>query len=81
MNHKELYRDIEKWRADCRGQKRRYYGRTSGIYPVRPYTQEEDQKILAHEIPDTRLSEEIKRSVRAIQIRRSRLKKQKKETW
>lgn len=41
----------------------------------KPFTPEEDEKILKHEITDRELSEIIYHSVESIQIRRSRLLK------
>ena len=45
----------------------------AGKFPSRPYTEEEDQMILEHSIPDRELSDKISRSVGAIQKRRYRL--------
>lgn len=39
-----------------------------------PFTEREDALILAHSVPDTKLSKRIGRSVCAIQMRRSRLR-------
>lgn len=40
-----------------------------------PWTDDDDEQVLAHAIPDRELSERIGRGVQAIQLRRSRLKK------
>lgn len=53
--------------------KARNYNQT-GPSSGEPWTQEEDRRVLAHTIPDRQLAAEINRSVRAIQIRRSRIK-------
>ncbi len=39
------------------------------------WTSKQDEKVLKHDIPDSELSAIIHHSVKAIQIRRSRLKK------
>ena len=72
MNRKESYANIDKWRATCSKQKKRYYGRTQ-LYEPREWTQEEIDLILARDMTDMELSELIHRSVQAIQIKRSRL--------
>lgn len=70
------YKSYEKYRINALLEKQRYRDRTgSGKYARRAYSKEEDERILAHDITDRELSKQIKRSVEAIQIRRSRLKK------
>ena len=78
MSFKSLrYKDVEKYRINNLLAKQRYRDRTgSGKYARRLYSKEEDERILAHDITDRELSKQIKRSVEAIQIRRSRLKKE-----
>ena len=65
----------------CEARKRynkKYYKRTA-IYKKRAWTKEEDELVLKHSITDTELSDLIRRSVRSIQIRRSRLKNKSKK--
>lgn len=73
-NRRKDYKDMERYAKTRAAQRERYYGTTSNIYPPRPWTAEEDEKILAHLTTDSKLSEELKRSVAAIQLRRFRLK-------
>lgn len=77
MNRKENYRDMNKWRDTCRRQNRRYYRKTQAYSEIsnrRKWTQEEDSEILRRDISDRELALKLKRSMSAIQIRRSRLK-------
>ena len=53
-----------------------YYAQTAFLYPPRPWTDEEDKLVLAHEIPDRELSARIRRSMKAISNRRWRLRKE-----
>lgn len=74
---KANYRDLNKYYKTRRAQVRRYVLRTgSGKYPKRPWSGEDDQRVLNHSIPDRQLSKQIQRSVTAIQIRRCKLKKE-----
>lgn len=74
MNRKDSYKDIEKWRNTCKKQKDRYYGKTANAKNGgMSYTHEEIKLILNHDISDTELALALNRSVRAIQIKRSRL--------
>lgn len=78
MNRKDAYASLDKWKDTCRKQKQRYYGKTqiySDVSKKCKWTYEEDMKILRHEKSDHELASELKRSVRAIQVRRCRLKK------
>jgi len=71
-----LYTDKGKATRTATLQKRRYRARTgSGIYERREWTGAEDQAVLAHAIPDRELAPKLERSVQAIQVRRSRLRK------
>ena len=75
-NRKALYKNKDKFRETFREQKARYRKRTgSGEYAPSTYTDEQNQMILAHEIPDRELSEIIKHSVDSIQRQRCKLKK------
>ncbi len=75
MNRKKSYRDMEKYRKACRRQNQRYYGKTSFLYQPRLWTAKEDALVMERNITDPELSEKIGRSVRAIQLRRHRLRK------
>lgn len=77
-NRKNGYRDMEKFKKTRNAQKQRYYNQTA-IYKPSRWTCEQDTMVLEHTIPDSELSSIIKHSVRAIQHRRCRLKKAKKE--
>ena len=71
MNRQNQYVDINKWRATCREQKRRYYGRTANAKNSKNrYTPEETEMILSHEVTDHELAKLLGRSVAAIQIHR-----------
>ena len=70
---KKVYKDSEKYRKIRNKERIKYYRKTA-IHPKKPWTKEDDAKVLAHEITDTELSKRIKHSVEAIQIRRCRLK-------
>lgn len=74
MNRKEGYCDMQRYRETCNRQNRRYYGKTA-IYKPSHWSEHDDELVLAHSVSDHALSEKIGHSVRAIQIRRSRLKK------
>lgn len=74
---KEDYTDTEKFTKTRKSQRNRYYRKTA-IYPPNSWTYEQDKKVLKHDIPDSELSAIIHHSVKAIQIRRSRLKKAQK---
>lgn len=57
---------------------RRYRERTGAGTAANRYgrwTEEQDQRVLAHSIPDRDLAKEFGRSVNAIGVRRSKLKK------
>lgn len=75
-NTRKMYKDMNKYHATQRKYKTGYRERTgSGLYEPRPYDADEDEMILKHEIPDRELSVMLERSVLAIQIHRTRLKK------
>lgn len=59
MNRKEDYRDMEKYHKACQRQHRRYYSKTSFLYPSHPWTAEEDALVIKHEITDSELSEKM----------------------
>lgn len=64
----------ERQRERKRLEHKRYYGKTSFLYPRRKWSPEEDKLVLAHIIPDSELSVKIQRSLKAICNRRCRLK-------
>ena len=73
---KKHYKDMDKYRATRERYKAKYRRMTgAGVYNRRPWTEEEVDMVLAHEIPDRELSEKINRSVGSIQIMRTRVKK------
>lgn len=66
-----------KWRANNRDKmtanKKRVYQQTQGGRNTgKPWTDEEIKRVLAHEIPDRQLADELGRSVQAIQVIRSK---------
>ena len=77
MNRKYAYKDMDRFRATCRKQNRKYYAKTQGYGWVR-WTPEADALVLAHSITDTVLSAQIGHGVAAIQARRVMLRKKAK---
>ena len=73
-NRKENYRDMRKFLITRNAQRKRYYDKTA-IYEPSSWTNDQDRLVLEHMITDSELSSLIGHSVRAIQIRRCRLKK------
>lgn len=72
MNRKSDYKNIDKWRKTCRKQKNKYYGKTAfAENHHKPWTEEEIDIVMRHEVPDCMISETIGRSMGAIQIRRT----------
>ena len=76
MNRRSDYKDLEKWRKTKKLQQKRYYDKHAkcAINSRERYTEEEIEMILNHEISDVELSKKIGRSVKAIQIKRCKLK-------
>lgn len=74
MNRKKDYKDLTKWKDTCKRQNLKYYRKTQK-YERRHWTNHEDKLVLERTMTDTELSEKIKRSVKAIQLRRHRLKR------
>jgi len=67
--------EMEKYHDIAKRWKKGYRKRTgSDRYIPREWSPEDDKLILEHKIPDRELSEQIQRSVTAIQVRRCRLK-------
>lgn len=78
-NWKSKYKNQERYHAIIRGQKKRWRQRTgSGQYKKRPWTPEDEQRVLKHKIMDRELSQQIKRSVTSIQYKRHELKERSK---
>lgn len=75
---KYAYADMQKFRKTWNAQKKRYYAKT-GSCPRSSWTIEQDKMVLEHLITDTELSKIINHSVKAIQMRRYRLKKKLEE--
>lgn len=73
-NRKYAYADMEKFRKTTNAQKKRYYNKTN-FHCSNVWTAEQDKMVLEHLITDTELSKIIQHSVKAIQVRRCRLKK------
>lgn len=73
-NRKYAYADMEKFRKTTNAQKKRYYNKTK-FHCSNVWTAEQDKMVLEHLITDTELSKIIQHSVKAIQVRRCRLKK------
>lgn len=74
------YEDVKKWRRrnpeKMRKYMRDYYAKTScaSRSHVR-WDEDEKEKVWKHDKPDSELAREIDRSVKAIQLMRSRIKK------
>lgn len=78
MNRKKDYKDMTKYAKTKKAYYKRYYGKTA-VYEPHSWSAAEDAMVLEHSIIDHELSEKIGRSVEAIQIRRSKLKKMKED--
>ena len=73
------YERTKRWREknkeQVREQKKRYYDKTAyAENNKKPWTEEEIQRVLAHDVTDNQLAEELGRSVKSIQHKRARLK-------
>lgn len=77
-NRKKCYTDMVKFRETTNAQQKRYYSKTA-IYAPREWDPEHDKMVLEHSISDSELSRIIGHSVKAIQVRRHKLKKRLKE--
>lgn len=66
-----------KQREAKRRQHKRYYARSAFRYEARPWSSEEDELVLAHKVPDSELSANLHRSMKAICNRRWRLRRKK----
>lgn len=76
-NRKELYSDMDRFVKTRNAQRLRYYRKTQG-HGRRLWTSEEIDMLMTSTMTDMELSDVIKRSVQAIQIKRNRLKKSEK---
>lgn len=64
-------------RYECiKDYNKRYYAKTANIYPKRPWTEEETQLVMQHNLTDRELSELLKRSMSAIQYKRHKTNKE-----
>ena len=68
------YKDLEKLRKTRNAQNKRYFSKTA-IYKPRRWTEIEDVIVFEHKNTDMEISKQIERSVKAIQVRRVKLKK------
>lgn len=68
------YKDKDKLRKTRNAQNRRYFSKTAKYKPRR-WTDIEDVIVLEHKSTDMEISKQIERSVKAIQVRRVKLKK------
>lgn len=76
MRNRDKYKDLDKYRAACKRQKTRWRARTGAYqYERRLWTNDEDKLVLAHKMTDRELGLLLKRSVGAIQSRRSKINK------
>lgn len=77
MLRKELYKDLDKFKKTARAQRKRYYDKTKNAgNRWQPWTVAEIDAIMAHEKSDAELSKELGRGIRAIQVKRSKIKKE-----
>lgn len=72
---KQGYSDIDKWRKTVTSYNKKYYSRTA-VYPPRPWTENEIQMLFDETITDYELSEKIHRSMKAIVLKRHRVRKE-----
>ena len=71
---------FDKFREYREKYKTKYRKETgSGQYDNRPWTEQEVEMILKHELSDRELSKELRRSVQAIQVKRCKLKNKSKK--
>lgn len=70
---KDTYRDMKKYKAARKRQNKRYYDKT--VCGRHRWEHWHDDLVLEHSMTDSQLSKIIGHGVRAIQIRRSRLRR------
>ena len=76
MLRKKEYRDLEKFKKTAREQKRRYYGKTQNAKNRgQSWSWSEIERIMKRDKTDMELSIEIGRSVKSIQVMRSKVNK------
>ena len=76
MKCRKDYCDPAKYNRYRNSYNQRYYGKTAGgINANAPWSVEECEAVLAHSKTDHELAAELGRSVRSIQVCRSKLKK------
>lgn len=77
MNRKKGYADLQKHRNTCNKQIKRYYSqRNFGDGKPHRWTEHEIDMIMKHEITDTEIARILHRSVKAIQVKRVKVKKE-----
>ena len=75
-NRKSMYKDMDRHHRTTMAQKKRYYGSTAhSENSMQRWTISEMDKVMAHDIPDSKLAKQIGRSVASIQTMRSRINK------
>lgn len=72
------YKNLDRLRKTRKSQAKRYFAKTT-IYKPRRWTDVEDVIVLEHKKTDMDLSKLLQRSVKAIQVRRVKLKKWEQE--
>ncbi|MCD8048926.1 MAG: hypothetical protein LUG52_04865 [Clostridia bacterium] len=65
-----------KYRERKRKENMLYYGQTAYKYPKRAWKEEEIEMIMAHTLSDREISEKIKRSMKSIQEKRRRIRRE-----
>jgi hypothetical protein len=82
INRKSDYKNIEKWRETCHKQRLKYYRKTANAENHRkPWTPEEIEIVMLHEVSDHMISKIIGRSVMAIQMIRHKENKKRSEEY
>ena len=75
MLRKSEYKDLEKYKKTKREQEKRYYGKTQDALNSRKYwTSREIKMIMAKNMSDRELSQILGRSMKAIQVKRYKIK-------
>ena len=75
MLRKSKYKDLEKYKKTKREQQKRYYAKTQDALNSRKYwTPREIKIIMAKNMSDRELSRILGRSMKAIEVKRSKIK-------
>ncbi|MBR3429980.1 MAG: hypothetical protein IKG87_07785 [Clostridia bacterium] len=75
MKSRKAYRDAEKYRQYRNGYNNRYYRRTQFCARSKmPWSEEEEKLAMEHKHTDTEIAKMIGRSVRAIQLKRNKIR-------